>query len=307
MVPINVSPVLPLISNVRLDPYRLIFAPTNDNELYGVYLWAQHAAASMYPLLQSFEVTLRNAIDIAARSRFGDKWWDSITYSRPRHKTRFYENIEKAIRSLNMDWEMKEKQRLGVSMLPHGSIPPTWSHDQIVAATELSTWQFALNKDLSGNTNSHLWPISMSKAFRNFNFLSSSPLDARNKLIDMIDEIRKYRNRVFHHEPIWVKSHIVMNPTLAVHSIRTKINLIEQVFGVISGAKRNLLNDMGVFLNTRRSCSMEELSLYLGKTSNSMSKRQKKVIRKQLSKISISNRTATITYNNQLFGIYKIR
>jgi len=64
-------------------------------------IWAQHAASSLYPLFQNLEISLRNAIDSAARKRFGDYWWDKITVTKGNlNETRFRRNIHKAVDSL---------------------------------------------------------------------------------------------------------------------------------------------------------------------------------------------------------------
>lgn len=311
----NYKAIFPLISAERLGPYKAVFSPLTDQELYGTYLWAQHAAGSLYPIIQTFEVTLRNAIDTVARKRFGDYWWDSIAYNTPRNGTAFYQNIKKARDSLDKEWKKKEKIRLGISsggLLPATSVCPVWTHDKIIAATEFSTWQFALNSDLAfsstsslGNSGNYLWPASLGKVFKRYNIIDTNPDTARTILIDHIDEIRLYRNRIFHHEAIWMKAPHVVNRINAIDSIRSKINLFEKLFDVINLHKKNILSDAGVFLNARRSCSVEELDLYLGKGASSISKRQKRTLRKTLSAADV--RTITISYDGKLFGIYKLR
>ena len=66
----NYKPIISLISSMRLDGYRTTFRPNNECELYGIYIWSQHAAASIYPLLQNLEISLRNAVDREA----GEIW-----------------------------------------------------------------------------------------------------------------------------------------------------------------------------------------------------------------------------------------
>ena len=313
----NFLTALPLVSSPRLDPYKQIFAPLNDAELYGCYLWAQHAAGALYPIIQALEVTLRNTIDKAARLRFGDKWWDLINSRKPIANTKFYNNIQKAISSLNREWEKKEKIRLGLPSdgpLPVGHIRPTWSHDKIVAATDFSTWQFALSTDLTHDpsdpanpASKFLWPSSLGKAFKKFHLIDSNPEKARLKIIDLVDELRNYRNRIFHHEPIWIKDPSVVNATNAVNTVRTKIHKFEFLLGLINASKISVLRDFGVFTNARRSCSVEELQIYTGNASCFLSKRQKKTIRKTLSSVSLDNRTITISHAGKIFGLYRIR
>lgn len=105
---INYSPIISLISSIRLDSYRTTFRPTDECELYGMYIWSQHAAASIYPLLQNLEISLRNAVDKEARARFGEMWWEKIHSTKDRDECHFHKNIEKAKDCLTRAWRKKE-------------------------------------------------------------------------------------------------------------------------------------------------------------------------------------------------------
>ena len=313
----NFSTIIPLISNARLSPYQNTFATTSDAELYGVYLWSQHAAGALYPLIQALEVTLRNAIDSAARNRFGDYWWDTIDCRVNKNQSEFYKKIEKAKRDLTKSWERKERVNLGLSSaqpLPQNTVRPTWSHDKIVAATDFSTWQFILNTDFAYDAAAHqknpadfLWPVSLGKAFRKYNQLDAHADNARVKIVNIVDELRNYRNRLFHHEPIWIKDPSVVDPSSAINTIRAKINKLRTLLSVINPSKEKILERSGVLLNARRTCSIQELNIYVKETSGSFSKRQKKHLRKTLSSINLQSQTVTIEYAGNLFGLYKIR
>lgn len=113
----NYSQILPLASPQRLASYQLTFSPTNEKELYGVYVWAQHAVGSLYPLTNNVEIALRNSIDNEARRRFGDKWWMLPQFNNANTKD-FIDNINKAKSSLDKAWKQAERIRLG---LPSGS------------------------------------------------------------------------------------------------------------------------------------------------------------------------------------------
>lgn len=91
----NYKPIISLISSIRLDGYRTTFRPNNECELYGIYIWSQHAAASIYPLLQNLEISLRNAVDREARVRFGDMWWETIHCTKDRDECHFYKTSKR--------------------------------------------------------------------------------------------------------------------------------------------------------------------------------------------------------------------
>ncbi len=264
---INYAQIFGLQSSARLGSISAVFNVNTDMEKYGVSIWSQHASSSLYPLMQQFEVVLRNSIDSVARARFGDFWWDTISVdtTKPNHNS-FIDNIRKAKRKLINEWKHKEMLRLGLgdpSLVT--TPPPALNHDDIVASTELFTWESLLFDAYSSDDprlkNSYLWPISLPKAFRKLHEIDNKPNDARKKITDLITEVRKYRNRLFHHDCIWIKSKSVDQRT-AVDSIREKINIIESVIRVISPASQKALLAWGVFDNARRVCSVDELSIY---------------------------------------------
>ncbi len=264
---INYSQILGLQSSARLGSISAVFNVTSDLERYGVSIWSQHASSSLYPLMQQFEVILRNSIDSVARKRFGDFWWDVIVMdkTKPNHKS-FLSNIDKARKKLKREWVQKEMVKLGVNdpSLITTQMPPL-KHDDIVASTELFTWEALLydaySTDDAKLKDSYLWPKSLFKVFRKLDEIDNKHNDARKKLLDLITEIRNYRNRLFHHDCIWIKSKSV-DPRTAVDTIREKINTIEKVIRVISPASQNALSTWGVFHNARRVCSVDELQIY---------------------------------------------
>ncbi|WP_241576371.1 hypothetical protein [Rosenbergiella collisarenosi] len=131
------QPVLSLLSTARLKSVPAIFNVHTDLEMYGFSLWIQNASASLYPLVQQLELVLRNSVDKTARTRFGDRWWDTISYDTTKdNHDKFINCIRDAERSLLKNWKAKEVARLGLS---HASqittTPPVFTHDDIIAAT----------------------------------------------------------------------------------------------------------------------------------------------------------------------------
>lgn len=261
----NYKPIISLISSIRLDGYRTTFRPTDECELYGIYIWSQHAAASIYPLLQNLEISLRNAVDREARARFGDMWWEHIHSTKNRSECHFYKNIEKAKECLTREWRKKEMRRRR-GAYTQGQSVPEWNHDRIIAATDFSAWHYVLNNEFSApasrDNQFYLWPKSLSKVFKNYSRINAHPQKVRKELIDLICELREYRNRISHHEPIWVKAPNVNDARTAIDTIRIKINKIELVIEALDINLLNVMKKVGLFENARRVCSVEELSIY---------------------------------------------
>jgi hypothetical protein len=306
----NYTPIIPLISSPRLSSYRAIFKPQNDGELYGTYVWAQHAAGSLYPLTQNAEITLRNAVDAGATKRFGPFWWRLDNFKKHGSEM-FQRNMDSAEQKLSKVWEEKERRRLKLRKCDLLPTPmPVWRHEQIIAATDFSTWQFILHDCFSsksqGTHKDYLWPHSMGDIFKKFSQLHNSPSLARKELINVIKEIRDYRNRLFHHESIWIKDPSVTDATTAINSIRKKINRIQMLITAIEPRMDEVLTKIGVFDCARRICTVTELDIYrYPVVEPKRSKRMYRIVSVLASVVGAT--TAAWSYRDGLYGIYKIR
>ena len=308
----NYAPILPLITTPRLNHFITTFRPVLDCEIYGVYIWTQHAASSIYPLLQNLEITLRNSIDHEATRRFGKKWWDNpaLHCQRRIQSTNFYKKITQAIDKLDQDWE--QEQRLKKIQNPGN--PPAWSHDQIIAATDFSAWHFILKDEFSappgrntGNHQHYLWPQSFSRCFKNYAAFSRKATKARQLLQNRLVELRKYRNRLFHHQPIWVKAPNVTDATTAIDTIRIKIKRIEMVINAIDPDVENIMVITGLFAHALRICSVQELGIYtFTRSPRALTRRQKRTLRNVISAGSI-NQSQTFEYDNKLYSLHLAR
>ncbi|HFF1845479.1 TPA: Abi family protein [Yersinia enterocolitica] len=308
----NYATVLPLITPPRLNSFITTFRPVQDYEVYGVYIWTQHAASSIYPLLQNLEITLRNSIDQEATRRFGKKWWDNpkLHCNNRIQNTRFYAKISQAIDKLNQDWE--QEQRLAGNRRPGN--PPIWSHDQIIASTDFSAWHFILKNEFAapqgrntGNHQHYLWPTSFGRCFKNYATFSTRNAEARKQLLDRLVELRKYRNRLFHHQPIWVKAPNVIDAVTAIDSIRVKINRIEQSINAIDPDVENIMAITGLFSHALRVCSIQELGIYtFARSPRLLTRRQKRSLRNVISAGS-KDLSQTFEYSNKLYTLHPAR
>ncbi len=305
--------IMSLISSPRINSYRVTFRTSGDAELYGIYVWAQHASASLYPLTQNLEIALRNAIDQEARRRFGSFWWKRIGHSVNHQSHFFMSNIQKAEGKLSRDWEKIIRAQLRLPARAPISIPtPVWTHDQIVAATDFSTWQFilvdAFNASTPANHPGYLWPVSLSRVFKNYAIINSNQSGVRKNIIDLVKELRDYRNRLFHHEPLWTKGPAVVDARTAIDTIRRKINKIELLLNAIDSRQLSILSKVGLLRHARRVCSEEELSIYrYNHVEGAMTQRKKRVLRSMTTYVNHKNVTTAWAYGGSLYGIYKIR
>ncbi len=154
------------LSSERLHPY-LILAKSDRARAIRLYERNTALSQSLYGVLQGLEVTVRNAFHSTLGKSLNDPtWYDSWQLAAPQR-----DHLNRAKGSLS---------REGKSLAP----------GRIVAELSFGFWT-----SLTGPKYSNLWNAHLVKAFPN---RTLQRVAAHQRL----DEIRKLRNRVAHHEPI---------------------------------------------------------------------------------------------------------
>ncbi|MEE1955464.1 Abi family protein [Aeromonas sp. 75A] len=260
---ISYNKITPYISTPRLDTYINFFQEHSIEEVYGVYIWNKVLCSAIYPLLQAAEVALRNAINTAAVNAFGDYWYDQIG----NHKfppalikenfnhTNLKQNFEKARTNVNTKINNQRKIQ-GKNKLPANHRP---AFDVVVAATDFSTWEFILHPcHYQLNGPDFLWPKYTKKAFKNWPDQSSQV--THTVLYDIVSELRIFRNRLSHHEPLW-KGISVTTEAEAIEYVNKKIAKIEQLIGIISKDKLSLLDSQKLIKKAKYIASKDMLDI----------------------------------------------
>lgn len=196
--------------------------------------------------------------------------------------------------------------------LPATSVIPIWPHDKIIAATDFSAWHYILNKEFISNNpglnHKYLWPKSLSTAFKNYASINPDQSQINKELSDLIFDLRQYRNRLFHHEPLWVKAPTVTSPSTAIDTIRAKINNIEKVICAIDTRILDILHKVGLFRKIRRVCTIEELEIYTYiKKPEKLTKKQSRLLRGVYSKSSKNNESILLAHSNSSYVLNKFR
>lgn len=165
------------LPRVRLENYR----PPNGSDLEMVvnYFHNIELSEALYPILQAFEIALRNSIHTTLTDHFStDHWFDQPAFL-PRRQVR---QIADARHTLTKD---------GKTITP----------DRIIAELHFGFWHSMFNSPFE----QALWRPNRSelvgKVFPN----ASRRQRNRQDMWDRIDRIRIIRNRVMHYEPIWYR------------------------------------------------------------------------------------------------------
>lgn len=166
--------LLPSVSRQRLDAYRQ--KGDSDLDLLALYNWNLCLAEALYPTLQSLEITFRNHLNDALVQKFGEYWmWNDPPLSRPDD----VEQIKKAEANLLSNRKSVNTPRM-------------------VAELTFGFWTRLLDR----RYERVLWPHLLRSVFPNI----PAPLRRRDHISAHFEEIRRLRNRVSHHEPIWQRN-----------------------------------------------------------------------------------------------------
>jgi hypothetical protein len=163
------------LSEERLSAYRYSGETHFDALLR--YMWNAELGAALYTPLQHLEIALRNAMHQTLASHYGSALW--------------------------FDGNCLTKYQTGQVAKARGKLQPE-DHKRagkIVAELEFGFWTALFYKSYAAS----LVPVLLNGAFGNV----VKPYRDRGYLAAELNNIRKFRNRVFHHEPIWKRLDIL--------------------------------------------------------------------------------------------------
>jgi hypothetical protein len=170
------------ISSTRLEAYRRL--PSDKNvDLLSTYLWNIALSEALYPVLHNFEISLRNSFHQAISRSFYENWLYKMD-SKILH-TQEVRVINSAIESL-------------------GKKGQTSSTGNLISELNLGFWVSLSYSRYEGKDK--LYP----KLFKDKEFLPHLPTSRRTRktLSGQFTSIRKLRNQIFHHDPVWNESNL---------------------------------------------------------------------------------------------------
>ena len=193
----------------RLSTYRnaIITAKGVDcsRQTLSLYEWNGNLSSSFLFPLHIYEVTLRNAISDAITSRYGKDWPTNSVFQ----NSLTYKNKRELLNVVGVNY-----QGLG----------------KVLPELKLSWWEEMLTKRHDGR----VWNKVMLSTFPNTTGLSIK--EVRANLKGACFMIRKFRNRIAHHEPIFNQINLLdiyplIEATILMRCSKTKswLTQIEQV------------------------------------------------------------------------------
>lgn len=264
------------ISKSRLQTYASLVDGSDREALIGAYQWNKRVASALYPILQCLEISLRNAIHVAAKSYFNTSdWYDAVVKSagddyfrayikaNPNKKTRFYRNgVSSGQRNNRSKWTSHHE-----NMLVNAKEKLQKAHkkpiaDAVIAELSFGFWVGLFESHYNDIQQSkRLWPQLESRVFPNL-----LPAERKHgKVLLKLKKIKELRNRLSHHEPIW-KAHSVTDAITAVQYLNDLVDEILFLVNGISTHRNNLLYQSGKVLYFKGICSEDCLNHYIAGT-----------------------------------------
>lgn len=182
------------ISSARLSTYRNHNA-SNNAHFIANYILNAKISENFYFLLQNLEVALRNAIYDAFKKHYPQRDFFFLNETNPRNRYRSrQENHDREC------WKMlcgaKYKLR-NVSQI---------NDSKIIAELSFGFWTKLLLSNDRKYTN--MWRTIFSDVFPNYQMQHSVDRD-KNAVGRKIDDIRTFRNRIFHYEPVFNQPNLI--------------------------------------------------------------------------------------------------
>lgn len=164
------------LSQPRLTRY--LTAANHDRHLaLRYYVWNARLCEEFYIPTQIAEVAFRNALAKGLQNRFGANWHTATTLS-----STLPQRLQRELRKAITDESLK-----------HGA---NFTADHIVSAISLGFWVHLTTK----SPRNYIWQGSLSAQFPNL------PIGTPEEAIhDAADGLRKFRNRIAHHNAIFDK------------------------------------------------------------------------------------------------------
>ena len=163
---------------------------TYDNDI-ATYIWNSKLSENFFLLLQNLEVALRNAIYNGYNMHYEDK---SFFYLYEQDLNNRY--LSKKEFHSRACWKMlcTVKYKLSKQNI-------TITDDKIISELNFGFWI----KILQDKRYANIWRKIFSNVFPNKN-IENNIDETKREVLNTLDELRKFRNRVFHYEPIFNKS-----------------------------------------------------------------------------------------------------
>jgi hypothetical protein len=196
--------VQPLVSYAALErvfsPERLAAyadpANPDPHETVARYVWGLALANAIQPVLHTLEVSFRNEL-----ARVAGKLTAARTF-----RTKDIASWLDATPTMLME---REREKVHAAKERMGTNPRLWTEARLIAKLDFGFW-VALCRDSYADTRAtgpRLWPRALDLAFQK----RPRNVTTRAEVLHRFDQIRKFRNRLAHHQSVWNKDYLAQH------------------------------------------------------------------------------------------------
>lgn len=268
------------LSKPRLSSYQSLVGAGSPEHTVGTYVWSLELNSALAPLLSMVEVLLRNAIQAAATAAFGKPDWqqDVLKWQggqefqakvavNPTFRQAFYRpgcppNDKKKFWVGTTQFKPRRyfsaaesKREEIVHRLTKEGKPNT--PDQLVAHAMFGFWLDLFRPGFDSIDPLALWPKCTTTVFPN-----DATMD-RARAAQYLDDIKKLRNRVSHHEPVW--SLAVPKTPAGVQTYMTQqVKQVMELIGAMNQDAVTLLHNCGALSRIEWLLQPQTITAYAG-------------------------------------------
>lgn len=191
--PMNLSDLESTLSVERLAAYS---SQTDNDHLDAIsrYLWNQGLTSALLPIVHTFEVALRNHLFVAMEKKLAAEGANALTEGRwlDRHSPALLSKEREKVRKAYDDLRIEKRKA---------------TPGRVLSKLSLGFWTALCSKGYEQGQHGApaIWPGLLKTTHGAFPHLVRRDRN-RGYLRVRIDEIRRFRNRLSHHDPIWDRS-----------------------------------------------------------------------------------------------------
>jgi hypothetical protein len=171
-------------------------ADSDPRDTVARYIWDMALVGAIQPVLQSLEIAFRNELARAA---------SKLTASRT-FRTAGIPSWLDATPTMLME---RERQKVLAAKERIGGDPRRWTEGRLIARLDFGFW-VTLCGDAYADTRAEgprLWPRALDVAFQK----RPRTVTTRAEVFHRFDRIRRFRNRVAHHQSVWNQDYLAQH------------------------------------------------------------------------------------------------
>lgn len=184
------------LSPERLAAYADYSNPEDARETLARYVWNLALVSAIQPALHTLEIAFRNELARAARKLTASRSFQAAEIPS------WLDATPTMLLEREQDKVLAAKKRMG-------SARHRWTEGRLIARLDFGFW-VALCSDAYADTRSEgprLWPRALDISF----LKRPKSVTTRAELFHRFDRVRKFRNRVAHHQPVWNQNYLAQH------------------------------------------------------------------------------------------------